>query len=121
MPKPTAVIRHQILIVDDEPNMRKVLGAMLRGAGYDVLAATDGVDALEILGAHHVDTVITALKMPRMDGMELLKRLADEFPTLPVIIITAHGTVESAVTALKPGESRALGAGEVRPVGRHAL
>jgi DNA-binding NtrC family response regulator len=97
------VTRHQILIVDDEPNMRKVLGAMLRGVGYDVLAAGDGLEALEVLEAHHVDAVITDLRMPRLDGMGLLERLSMQFPTLPVIIITAHGTVEAAVTALKHG------------------
>jgi len=103
VPKPTTVNRHQVLIVDDEPNLRKVLGAMLRGAGYDVLAAADGLEALEVLEAHHVDAVITDLRMPRLDGMGLLERLSTLFPTLPVIIITAHGTVEAAVTALKHG------------------
>jgi len=101
--KPAAVSHHQILIVEDEPNMRKVLGAMLRSDGYDVLAAADGIEALEVLEAHYVDAVITDLRMPRLDGMGLLKRLSDQFPTLPVIIITAHGTVEAAVTALKSG------------------
>jgi DNA-binding NtrC family response regulator len=101
--KPGAVANQQILIVDDEPNMRKVLGAMLRHAGYDVLTATDGLDALEVLATHNVDAVITDLRMPRLDGMGLLRRMADTFPTVPVILITAHGTVESAVQALKNG------------------
>ena len=94
---------HQLLVVDDETNMRKVLGAMLRGTGYDVLTAGDGLEALEVLEAHHVDAVITDLRMPRLDGMGLLKRLGERYPALPVIIITAHGTVESAVEALKNG------------------
>lgn len=95
--------RHQILIVDDEPNLRKVLGAMLRRDGHDVLAAEDGVQALEVLAEHHIDAVITDLRMPRLDGMELLTRIRELYATVPVLIITAHGTVESAVQALKKG------------------
>jgi DNA-binding NtrC family response regulator len=97
------VSHHQILIVDDEPNLRKVLGAMLRQVGYDVLTACDGIEALEVLASDHIDVVITDLRMPRLDGMGLLRRLGDDFPNLPVIVITAHGTVEAAVQALKSG------------------
>ena len=103
MSRPTEVSRQQILIVDDEPNMRKVLGAMLRQAGYDVVTACDGLEALGELEAHHIDVVITDLRMPRLDGMGLLQKLQERFPALPVILITAHGTVEAAVQALKCG------------------
>jgi len=93
----------QILIADDEPNMRTVIKAMLEQDGYEVHAARDGIDALETLQENHIDIVITDLKMPRMDGMELLRRVAEQYEKLPVIMITAHGTVDTAVEALKLG------------------
>jgi nitrogen regulation protein NR(I) len=93
----------QILIADDEPNLRRVLGAQLQRDGYEVLLAEDGEEALRLIGEHHVDVVISDLKMPKLDGLGLLKRLAKDEPGLPVILITAHGTVDTAVEALKAG------------------
>jgi DNA-binding NtrC family response regulator len=94
---------NRILIVDDELNMRLVLAAMLKKEGYDVTAAADGAEALRILEAGPVAAVVTDLKMPRVDGMELLDRASRQYPDIPVIIITAHGTVATAVEALKKG------------------
>ena len=93
----------QILIADDEANLRRVLGAQLARDGYEVLLAEDGEQALAMVKEHHVDVVITDLKMPKLDGLGLLKRLAKDEPGLPVILITAHGTVDTAVEALKAG------------------
>jgi DNA-binding NtrC family response regulator len=93
----------RILIVDDELNMRLVLEAMLKKEGYEVACASDGIEALQTLKSGRTTAVITDLKMPRMDGMELLERLGSEYPDLPVIMITAHGTVATAVEALKKG------------------
>ncbi|HPL96567.1 MAG TPA: sigma-54 dependent transcriptional regulator [Smithellaceae bacterium] len=93
----------KILIVDDELNMRLVLEAMLKKEGYGVATASDGLEALQMLKSGPFAAVITDLKMPRMDGMALLDRLGGEYPDLPVIIITAHGTVATAVEALKKG------------------
>lgn len=93
----------RILIVDDELNMRLVLSAMLKREGYEVAAAADGLEALQILRSGPVAAVVTDLKMPRIDGMELLNRVSLEYPDVPVIIITAHGTVATAVEALKKG------------------
>jgi two-component system response regulator AtoC len=93
----------QILVADDEPNMRKVIKAMLEHDGYDVHTADDGTTALDILAEHHVDIVITDLKMPKIDGMTLLRRVMREYAGVPVIMITAHGTVDTAVEALKLG------------------
>ncbi len=93
----------KILIVDDEINMQLVLEAMLKKEGYGVATASDGLEALQMLKSVPVSAVITDLKMPRMDGMELLDRMSREYPDLPVIIITAHGTVATAVEALKKG------------------
>jgi DNA-binding NtrC family response regulator len=95
--------RKQILIADDEANLRRVLGAQLQRDGYDVLLAEDGEQALSILADNHVDVVVSDLRMPKLDGMQLLKKIVAERPELPVIIITAHGTVDTAVEALKLG------------------
>jgi len=93
----------QILVVDDEPNLRRVLSAQLERDGYDVHTAEDGEQALTILKEHHIDLVITDLRMPRIDGMELLRRAQKLDAELPVVMITAHGTVDNAVEALKTG------------------
>ncbi|MBW2460125.1 MAG: sigma-54-dependent Fis family transcriptional regulator [Deltaproteobacteria bacterium] len=95
--------RKQILIADDEPNMRRVLTAQLTRDGYDVYSVADGEKAKSALEEHHVDVVISDLRMPKVDGMELLKHIAEAHPNLPVIMITAHGTVDTAVEALKLG------------------
>ena len=91
------------MIVDDELNMRLVLAAMLKREGYEVASAADGAEALSILKSGPVAAVVTDLKMPHIDGMELLNRVSMEYPDIPVIIITAHGTVATAVEALKKG------------------
>lgn len=94
---------HRILIVDDEVNLRKLLGALLKREGYAVRLAADGVEGLERFGAEPFDAVITDLRMPNLDGMGLLRALLERDPHLPVIVITAHGTVDTAVEALKIG------------------
>jgi len=94
---------NRILIVDDELNMRLVLKAMLTKEGYEVFLAEDGLAALSVLKNNEISTVVTDLKMPRLDGMGLLERVAKEYPSIPVIIITAYGTVNTAVDALKKG------------------
>ena len=95
--------RPQVLVVDDEPNLRRVLGAQLSRDGYEVHTVADGEAALRILQEQYVDVVITDLRMPRLDGLELLRRALALEPELPVVIITAHGTVDNAVAALKAG------------------
>lgn len=93
----------KILIVDDEPNIRRVLRAMLSRQGYDVLAAADGMEATALLEQQDIDLVITDLRMEGMDGMGLLRHAQDKHPELPVVMITAHGTVDTAVEAMKLG------------------
>ncbi|MCA9712332.1 MAG: sigma-54-dependent Fis family transcriptional regulator, partial [Myxococcales bacterium] len=98
--------RPRILLCDDEVNIRKVLGALLKQAGFEVLAEPDGEAALarvRTLPSGTFDAVISDIRMPRMDGMQLLRALTQEDPELPVILITAFGTVETAVEALKMG------------------
>ncbi len=94
---------HRILVVDDELNMRLVLQAMLRKEGHEVLLAADGLEALKTLKETDVSAVITDMKMPRMDGMSLLEAVRRERPAVPVIMITAYGTIATAVDALKKG------------------
>ena len=93
----------KILIVDDEINMLLVLEAMLRKEGFSVLKAADGLEALQFLENEDIAVVVTDLKMPGLDGLGLLGRVTDEYPGIPVIIITAHGTVSTAVESLKKG------------------
>jgi len=95
--------KKQVLIVDDEPNLRKILAAQLSRDGYDVMTAEDGEQGLAMLREHHIDLVVTDLKMPKVDGMELLREALRLDPDLPVVMITAHGTVDTAVEALKIG------------------
>ncbi len=94
---------NKILIVDDEINMRLVLTAMLKKEGYEVASASDGQEALQILQSGKIAAVVTDLKMPNIDGMELLNHITSKHPAIPVIMITAHGTVATAVEALKKG------------------
>jgi len=93
----------QILIVDDEPNMIRVLGALLKREGYQVIEASGGQEALKLLNENHVDALLTDLRMPGMDGMQLLDKALAANADLPVILITAHGTIDSAVEAVKKG------------------
>ena len=92
----------RVLIADDEINIRRVLEAILRRDGYEVVTAANGDEALARM-SRDINTVITDLKMPGLDGMGLLKRLSVDFPDVPVVMITAHGSVESAVEAVKLG------------------
>src|SRR3954451_11997176 len=117
--------RKQILVVDDEPNLRRVLSAQLERDGYDVHTAEDGEQALLVLKEHHLDLIITDLRMPKLDGMELLRRAVAIDDELPVVMITAHGTVDNAVEALKTGAfdylTKPFDQAEVRTIVRKAL
>jgi nitrogen regulation protein NR(I) len=93
----------QILVVDDEPSLRTVLSANLKRQGYIPMVAEDGAVALKILNKEVIEVVVTDLRMPNMDGMELLGHIVDKYPNIPVIMITAHGTVDTAVEAMKKG------------------
>jgi len=95
--------REKILIVDDEEGMRRLLCRLLNRDGFETVAAESGVEALRILASDDVDLVITDIQMPQMGGLELLSEIKAFNPTLPVIVITAYGTVESAVQALRSG------------------
>ncbi|MEQ8233344.1 MAG: sigma-54 dependent transcriptional regulator [Gammaproteobacteria bacterium] len=95
--------RHTVLVVDDELKMQRILEIMLVDMGLDVLRADHGRAALEVIESEPVDVVITDMRMPVMDGLELLRALGARDDSTPVIVVTAHGTVESAVAAMKQG------------------
>jgi two-component system, NtrC family, response regulator len=92
-----------ILIVDDEKNYPLILSAVLEDEGYDTLTANSGQEALNTLKHSDVDLVLTDMRMPAMDGVALLERIKTEDADLPVIMMTAHGTVEKAVEAMQKG------------------
>jgi DNA-binding NtrC family response regulator len=92
-----------VLIVDDEPNALKVLSAILTEAGYDVLEASDADSALRLVGKKDVDVVITDVRMPGKDGTQLFDYLSKNYPDIPVIYLTAYGSVDTAVQAITQG------------------
>lgn len=95
----------RILIVDDEEAMRESLAAWLNKAGYEVGVAAGGQEALDILGRDAYDLLLVDIKMPGMDGLELLEHIKTDHPDILVVMITAYGSIESAVTSMKKGAS----------------
>ena len=93
----------RILVVDDEANLRKVLAAILRKDGYEVTVAEDGEQAMAEFEKNGADVIISDLVMPKLGGMDILHKVRASRSVVPVIIITAHGTVDSAVEAIKLG------------------
>ncbi len=92
-----------ILIVDDEKSLLELLGLVFKKEGYGVKTASSGVKALEMLDKNGIDLVITDIKMPQKTGMDILKAVKDRTPELPVIMITAYGSIQQAIEALKAG------------------
>ena len=97
------MIKKRLLVVDDDESLRWVTQAQLQQSGYDVAAAADGNAALEAMRQVPPDLVITDLKMPGMSGLELLRKIREDYPEIIVIMVTAFGTVENAVEAMKAG------------------
>lgn len=93
----------RILVVDDETKMRRILEMALKGMGHQVEQAGDGVEALAAIDNAPFDLVMSDLRMPRMDGIELLRELRQRGEEVPVIVLTAYGTIETAVEAMKCG------------------
>ncbi|MCX8007778.1 MAG: sigma-54 dependent transcriptional regulator [Coriobacteriia bacterium] len=98
----------RVLIVDDEKNMRWVLGEALRSAGYETVEAADGKEALAAVADAPPDLMVLDHKMPAPDGMEVLKRVRAKGLTFPIIMLTAHGNVQTAVEAMKAGATEYL-------------
>lgn len=94
-------MERQVLLVDDEPGILKVLGISLADRGYRVLTAQNGEEALRVFHEARPEVLLTDIKMPGMDGIELLKRIKKESPNTEVIMITGHGEMELAIQSLK--------------------
>jgi DNA-binding NtrC family response regulator len=93
----------KVLVVDDEPRLRKALSLQLEASGYDAETAEDGRAAMDLIASNSFDCVISDLRMPNLSGEELLGEIQKVNPSLPVIMLTAHGTVQSAVKAMQEG------------------
>lgn len=93
--------QHSILVVDDELLIRDLLYDFFTDQGWDIAIAESGEKALEILRSKKVDLVLTDLKMPNMDGLALTSEVRENFPGIPVVIMTGYPSVDSAVSALR--------------------
>ncbi|MBN2339706.1 MAG: sigma-54-dependent Fis family transcriptional regulator [Acidobacteria bacterium] len=100
-------MKHRILVVDDEPGQRQFVGGAL-AREYDVVTAADGREASELLSARSFSLVITDERMPDMGGIELIRWMREHDPETPVIVLTAYGSVETAVEAIKLGAEEYL-------------
>ena len=93
----------RVLVIDDEEIVRDATAEALRRAGHDVEAFGAGRPALERFAAASFHAVVTDLRMPDLDGMAVLEEVKRQMPETPVIVVTAHGTIQSAVEAMKKG------------------
>ncbi len=93
----------RVLVVDDEAGMRDFLTLLLEGQGYDVATAADGGEALRVFDERPADLVISDIRMPKMDGVALLGGLRQRDPSVPVVLVTAYASAESAIQAMKLG------------------
>lgn len=92
-----------LLLVDDDPGLLKLLGLRLTSEGYSVVTAESGAEGLRVLNREKVDLVISDLRMDEMDGMQLFAEIQKVQPGMPVIILTAHGSIPDAVAATQQG------------------
>jgi two-component system response regulator PilR (NtrC family) len=92
-----------ILVADDEPGIRESLAEVLRDAGYRVVTARDGTEALAALDANDFSVIVTDLRMPGADGLGILRKAREQSPQTIVLIMTAHASVDTAVEALSAG------------------
>jgi len=96
-------MKTKILIVDDEIDALELMQELFESKGYVPITATNGLEALNLIRNQEPDLVLTDIRMPEMNGMQLLEVLNKEYPNIPVIMVTAHGTIETAVEAMKLG------------------
>ncbi|MBW1735547.1 MAG: response regulator [Deltaproteobacteria bacterium] len=93
----------QLLLVDDEERFLETTKTLLERRGISVFTATSGLDALKVLDEHRIDVVILDVKMPGLDGVEVLRKIKQRFPLVEVVMLTGHATVESAVEGMRLG------------------
>src|SRR5208283_87863 len=114
-----------LLVADDEPSIRRVLEAIFTKDGYTVHIAENGRKALEIAGREPVSVLITDLIMPDMNGVDLLKKIRESHPHVVVVMITAYGTIKTAVDAMRYGAveyiTKPFDVDEIRAVVARAL
>src|SRR5574337_532323 len=92
-----------VLVVDDEKGQREILKTILESEGFDVGVASGAQEALSAIQKNNFDLVFSDLKMPGVDGHELLKQINREKPSISIVIVTAHGSIDSAVEAIRHG------------------
>ena len=93
----------RLLLVDDDPSLLRLMTLRLEGEGYQVISADSAEAALPLLGKHSIDVVLSDLRMPGLDGMSLFDEIARRYPGLPVVLMTAHGSIPEAVAATQRG------------------
>lgn len=114
-----------VLVVDDDPGLLQLLEIRLESFGYKTLSASSGDEALELLENNSVQVLVTDLRMEPMDGIELFARVRERWPSIPVVVITAHGTIREAVDATVKGVfsflTKPVDPGELRSVLKKAM
>jgi DNA-binding NtrC family response regulator len=118
-------MKRRILIIEDDPIFLRPLQRTLEVEGYEVMVVTSGEDAIDVLKRDDADLVLTDKRLPGMDGVDLVRRLRAEHPDLAVVVMTAYGTIESAVEAMRQGAAdylvKPFETAEVLMVVRHAI
>ena len=94
---------HSILIIDDEPNLRRSLGLILQRAGYVITTASNAAEAIHLLQAGAYDLTFLDIKLPDQNGIQLLPQLHELYPDMPILILTAHATLDTAIGAVRLG------------------
>ena len=111
----------RVLVVDDEAQIRKPIGLMLKKEGYEVVEAVDGEEAIEKIGAQDnalmVDTILCDIRMPKINGDEAIDYFRNQFPTVPIVVMTGYPDVELAVSLMRKGVRDYL----VKPVSKDEL
>lgn len=115
----------RLLLVDDDPSLLRLLTLRLEGEGYQVISADSAEAALPLLGKNSVDVVLSDLRMPGLDGMSLFDEIAKRYPGLPVVLMTAHGSIPEAVAATQRGVfgflTKPLNTNELRDILQNAV
>jgi DNA-binding response OmpR family regulator len=96
-------ISHSILIIDDEPNLRRSLGLILQRAGYVITTASNAAEAVHLLQAGAYDLTFLDIKLPDQNGIQLLPQIKELYPEMPILILTAHATLDTAIEAVRLG------------------
>jgi two-component system response regulator AtoC len=95
--------KQRVLIIDDEENMRHMLEVLLSKAGYGIESAADGASGLQLMDRSDFNFILCDIRMPRMDGVTFLQRAKEKYPEKTYIMMSAYGTVETALDAIKEG------------------